>query len=122
MSKHTKEPLNLCVDHKQEWKQSHYATNNCDYCKLKAKNAALEQQLARAERTEAAWGRRCIRDAERAEKAEQQRGELVKALKYYAENKHWYEGLECMGSMIKLREHGKVAQEALAKAIAEVKV
>lgn len=26
--------LNLCKDHKQEWKQSEYAKENCDYCKL----------------------------------------------------------------------------------------
>lgn len=26
--------LELCKGHKQEWKQSHYAEHNCDYCKL----------------------------------------------------------------------------------------
>ena len=57
------------------------ASMQAEINQLKARNAELEQQLARAERTEAAWGRRCIRDAKRAEKAEQQRGELVETLK-----------------------------------------
>lgn len=29
-----KNNLNLCLGHKQEWKQSHYAEHNCDYCRL----------------------------------------------------------------------------------------
>jgi hypothetical protein len=29
-----KRNLDLCTKHKQEWKQSHFDTSNCDYCKL----------------------------------------------------------------------------------------
>lgn len=28
--------LNLCIEHKQEWEQSHYAEHKCDYCKAQA--------------------------------------------------------------------------------------
>jgi len=38
-------PLNLCVNHPQEWKQSHYAEHNCDYCKLLEENQRLRQAL-----------------------------------------------------------------------------
>lgn len=34
MNNTDKQNLDLCKDHKQEWKQSHYAEHNCDYCKL----------------------------------------------------------------------------------------
>jgi len=29
--------LNLCKDHKQEWKQSEYAKENCNYCNALAR-------------------------------------------------------------------------------------
>jgi hypothetical protein len=29
-----KRNLDLCTKHKQEWKQSHFDSSNCDYCKL----------------------------------------------------------------------------------------
>jgi hypothetical protein len=35
-------PLKLCLSHKQEWKQSHYSEENCDYCKLEKKLAKIE--------------------------------------------------------------------------------
>jgi hypothetical protein len=43
-----------------------------------------------------------------------ERDALVEALTYYAENRHWYEGLECFGSNTILREYGDKARAALA--------
>ena len=40
--------LNLCLDHKQEWKQSHYASHNCDHCKLQKENEELKHLLGEA--------------------------------------------------------------------------
>jgi len=36
--------LSLCLEHKQEWKQSHYAEHNCDHCKLEKRLRDAEQQ------------------------------------------------------------------------------
>jgi ribosomal protein L34E len=38
--------LDLCADHKQEWKQSEYAKHNCDYCKLEIKLLVAEKKNA----------------------------------------------------------------------------
>lgn len=46
-----KKRLELCEGHKQEWKQSHYAEHNCDYCKLEVKLA----HLAARERSVQGW-------------------------------------------------------------------
>lgn len=46
--------LNLCLDHKQEWKQSHYAKENCDYCKLqKQLDTAMQAIYKNKERAQA---------------------------------------------------------------------
>ncbi|MGL4999488.1 MAG: hypothetical protein ACRC5T_11015 [Cetobacterium sp.] len=44
---------------------------------------------------------------------EQEVQRLREALEFYANNKHWYEGLECMGSNVILRECGNIAKQAL---------
>lgn len=33
--------LQLCFNHRQEWRMSHYAEHNCDYCKLEKQNIQL---------------------------------------------------------------------------------
>lgn len=37
--------LDLCINHKQEWKHSHFAEHNCDYCKALEVIKALTQRL-----------------------------------------------------------------------------
>jgi hypothetical protein len=37
--------LNLCLGHKQEWRQSHYAEHNCDYCKAQKLISELQTEL-----------------------------------------------------------------------------
>jgi hypothetical protein len=37
--------LNLCFDHRQESKTSHFAQCNCDYCKLELEIVALRMSL-----------------------------------------------------------------------------
>lgn len=39
--------LELCENHKQEWKQSHYAEHNCDYCKALGRINDLTSHLNR---------------------------------------------------------------------------
>ena len=114
MSEHTKDrEMTMTIDNLEDSYLREHATasDGSRWVSLKLTNETIASMQAEINQLKA-------RNAE----LEQQRGELVKALKYYAENKHWYEGLECMGSMIKLREHGKVAQEALAKAGAQGEV
>lgn len=37
--------LNLCKEHKQEWKRSEYDRHNCDHCRLQKENADLRRLL-----------------------------------------------------------------------------
>ena len=37
--------LELCLEHKQEWKQSHYAPHNCAHCKLLKENEELRKDI-----------------------------------------------------------------------------
>lgn len=46
---------------------------------------------------------------------------LREALKFYAENKHWYEGMACTGSNVILREYGDVAKQALNNEVKDAK-
>lgn len=39
---------------------------------------------------------------------------MVEALEFYAENRHWYEGMAAFGSHIQLRDHGEKARDALS--------
>lgn len=42
--------LNLCVNHPQEKYQSHYSTDNCEYCKLLKENQRLKQVIGEVAR------------------------------------------------------------------------
>jgi len=37
--------LNLCKNHKQEWKHSEYSEGNCDYCKIEKELQTTKQAL-----------------------------------------------------------------------------
>lgn len=45
--------LDLCLTHKQEWKQSHFAEHNCDFCKLQAELKLVHEQFNQLTNTNA---------------------------------------------------------------------
>lgn len=56
----TEKHLDLCVNHKQEWKHSHFAEHNCDYCKALEVIKSMTMRLEwlndpRSGDTEAPW-------------------------------------------------------------------
>lgn len=47
--------LNLCVNHPQEWKHSHYAEHNCDYCKILEENQRLRRAISEVARIDSTF-------------------------------------------------------------------
>lgn len=103
--------LNLCKDHKQEWKQSEYDSNNCDYCKIEKsftqaekrlqeekkliaaqmleldnENDALKKKLAEVEQDKTYWFGLWAKEATWREAAEQDRGRLAAEVKEWKHN------------------------------------